>query len=230
MMILEGLVLGFLSATVTESIGHRFFGHPAPWQLRLYFRFPGLFTPMLRCYYQHLVIHHERTFQTDMLTQFRNPEDQANVDRWITETFPRSFAELIWRERYNLTLVGVEGILPFTLPFLIVPLMVLAFLGPMAFAVCLPVSITPVLISRYIHPFLHAIDDLPHSNRLIRWIAKSSYMRWAFQNHFLHHRHPLTNFNLLPGGDYLVGHYRAPTPEELTECRALWRRFEVLWR
>lgn len=226
---ISGLLLGLLSATLSESMGHRVFGHPAAWQLKLYFRFPRLFAPFLRCYYQHGVIHHEKSFLKDTLVQFESKEHKQEVDSWIQKSFSRDFAELIWAERYNLTLVGVKGTLPFALPFLFGPLVILFTLGPIAFLASLFSAFIPVLLSKFVHPLIHTPKDLNQSSDFLRWIARSPYMRWASQNHFLHHRHPAKNFNLLPGGDYLLGHHQKPTALESAEFSRIWQRFEAAW-
>ncbi|MGZ3661145.1 MAG: YiiX/YebB-like N1pC/P60 family cysteine hydrolase [Bdellovibrionota bacterium] len=228
MMILAGLALGLLFGTIFESVGHKFFGHPSRWQLQIYFRYPRVFDPFLRAHYHHFVIHHEKTYQTHMFRQFDSEEHKAEVDSWIARTFPADFAELVWRERYNLTLVGVRGTLPFALPFCTGTLLIWALLGPVAAVASLFTAFTPVLMSKFIHPAVHDPRDFAKAGPVARRIIASRYMRRIIANHFLHHRHLDTNFNLLLGGDHLVGLYKHPSPGEKTELAALFGEFDEL--
>ncbi len=228
--IFTGLILGLLSATLSESFGHRIFGHPNAHQLKLYFKYPRFFAPFLRAYYHHFVIHHENTFQQDVLTQFRNENEKHALDRWIAKEFPTDFANLIWREKYNLTLKGLQGILPFAIPFLTGPLFIALIFGRVSFAASLTVAFLPVLMSKYIHPFIHQPELLSLAPRPVQLIAKTRYMKWIFRNHYLHHLHVESNYNLLLGGDRILRVHREPTHREAEELARLWRKFEGAWQ
>lgn len=228
MMLILGVILGLLFGTMFESVGHKFFGHPSPWQLRLYFRYPKLFDPLLRCYYHHFVIHHELTFQTHPFLQFESEDAKRRVDDWIKASFPEDFSSLVFRERYNLTLVGIQGTLPFALPFTAGPLIIGSLFGWQAALGSLLTSFTPVLMSKFIHPLVHEPRNVSTAGPIARTIARSRYMHRIVANHYLHHVHLDFNFNLLLGGDHLVGLYRKPTEKELWEIRELCARFDEL--
>ncbi len=228
MIFLLGAALGLLFATIFESVGHKFFGHPSAWQLRIYFRFPRLFDPFLRCYYHHYVIHHEMTYQRSLLEQFESADDKIRVDTWIRDSFPEDFSSLVFRERYNLTLLGVQGILPFALPFTAGPALVGALFGWKAALGALFTSFTPVLMSKFIHPLVHDPRGEAKAGPIRRFISRSRYMRRVVANHFMHHRHMETNFNLLLGGDHLVGLYRKPSAAEEAEINELLAKFDEL--
>ncbi len=42
-------------------------------------------------------------------------------------------------------------------------------------------------------------------------------MKAVIRNHFMHHRYPNHNFNLLLGGDYLLGYHKVPSKEDKRE-------------
>lgn len=224
--IILGTLLGLLSATVTESFGHRFFGHPSRWQLKLYFKYPHLFYPVLKAYYQHLVIHHHKTYQLDLFTQFRDAEEKREIDSWIRSKFSRKFANLIWLERYNLTLKGVDGTLPFVLPFFVGPILIGLVLGPVAFGASAVMAFVPMLFSKYLHPLVHHPEEISSASLIVQRVARTKYMRRVVQNHFLHHKYSDTNFNLLLGGDYLLGVRQRMSKEDHLEFEALMEKFD----
>jgi len=224
--IILGLLLGFLSATISESIGHKIFGHPGPFQLKIYFKYPNFFAPFLRAYFHHYVIHHKKTYKTDIVTQFESPIHKAEVDTWIAREFPTEFANLIWEEQYNLTLKGVSGILPFAIPFFTGPIVIAILFGKIAFFTSLITGLVPVLMSKYIHPFIHQPERMSEAPFVVQLIAKTKYMQWIFKNHYMHHKYLDTNFNLLLGGDYLVGAHRQATIEEKNNIQKLWLKFK----
>ncbi|RZA09750.1 MAG: hypothetical protein EOP11_00645 [Proteobacteria bacterium] len=225
-LVIAGIILGLLSATVTESIGHKYAGHPGPRQRNLYRKFPRLMAPFLKPYYQHLVIHHHRTFKADHFEQFESQLEKEKLDAWIRKKFSPEFAGLIWLERYNLTLEGISGTLPFALPFLLGPLLILFTLGPVAFLASLLTAFIPVWLSKYVHPLVHLPQETEHEHPFIRWLMRTRYMRHVFRNHYLHHQHLEKNFNLLLGGDYLVGLHHPASAEENARLQALTAEFD----
>ncbi len=55
---------------------------------------------------------------------------------------------------------------------------------------------------------------------LLRWMLKAGYIRFLRQHHYPHHRYSDCNFNLLLGGDVVLGRYRVPTAQDWDEmCR-----------
>ena len=221
-----GLLLGLLSATVTESVGHKLAGHPGPFLRKLYFKNPKVFWPFLRPLFQHLVIHHHKTFQDGFMEQFRDEGHRTEIDTWVSERFVPDFATLIWREQYNLTLEGFVGTLPFAGPFCLGPLLVGWFFGPIAFLGSLITAFIPVWLSKYVHPLVHLPEDTAKAGPFLRWFMKTNYIRHVFRNHYLHHQHLEKNFNLLLGGDYLVLLHQRATPSEEAELKKLLQEFD----
>ncbi len=226
MFVLIGVMLGYLSATISESYFHMFFGHPYEAMRKLYFKNTRFFKACLKPYYQHYVIHHHKTFLNHFFNQFDNKKQKKKVDKWIDHNFDKDFKNLIWIERYNLTLKGLSGTLPFAGPFCIGPIIIYNFLGLEAFLGCLITAYIPVWMSKYIHPLLHAPEETYKHSTFIQWFMKTKYMEKVLLNHFLHHHDGSKNFNLLLGGDQLIGLYRRGSDEELTEYKELLKEFK----
>ncbi|MGH1538986.1 MAG: hypothetical protein ACRBHB_01065 [Arenicella sp.] len=80
------------------------------------------------------------------------------------------------------------------------------------------IATAPMLLSKYIHPLLHEEQPLSKTNsKVLRFIIKSNYFSYIQQYHLVHHIYPLSNFNLLPGGDYLYGVTRSLDQNSLPE-------------
>jgi hypothetical protein len=50
---------------------------------------------------------------------------------------------------------------------------------------------------------------------LLGLLMDSRYIRAVRRHHYLHHKYLDCNFNLLLGGDWLLGVHRSPTPANL---------------
>ena len=73
------------------------------------------------------------------------------------------------------------------------------------------------LMSAAIHPWLHVRHEVARARapRPIAWLLNTRYMRSVARHHFVHHRHLAANFNLLLGGDLLLGVHRRPTAADI---------------
>ena len=222
-----GMILGLISATISESFFHMFFGHPFEIVKKLYFKNTSIFSACLKPYYQHFVIHHKKTYLKHFFSQFDSKEHKERVDNWIVKNFDEEFKNLIWIERYNLTLKGFIGTLPFAGPFCIGPALICYFLGIEAFLGCLVTSYIPVWMSKYIHPLIHAPEETHKHGTFVRWFMKTRYAERVLLNHFLHHNNGNKNFNLFLGGDYLIGLHRSGSPDELVEYGDLLKEFRL---
>ncbi len=225
MLVLLGILLGLVSATISESFFHMFFGHPFEKVKKLYFKNTALFTACLKPYYQHYVIHHKKTYLNHFFSQFDSIEHMKRVDTWIESNFGEEFKNLIWIERYNLTLKGFIGTLPFAGPFCIGPALIYSFFGVEALLGSLLTGYIPVWMSKYIHPLIHAPEETHRHGAFIRWFMTTRYAEAILLNHFLHHNNGNKNFNLFLGGDYLIGLHRSGSPEELREYNSLLEEF-----
>ena len=55
----------------------------------------------------------------------------------------------------------------------------------------------------------------------IRWLFTMRYMKAVICDHYLHHRYLDCNYNLVLGGDYLLGRHRTATEADLQHMRRL---------
>lgn len=215
--IVAGLMLGYAVASCLESYLHRAIHHAGPGMRRLWAHYPMIAGPFRRAYYSHGIVHHRWTFRRDFVTQFSSEEERARLDERISG----AQGSLIRREHHGLTLRGM-GIVWFNLPIVpCVPLIGFVF-GPWVLLGALPGLAAYSCITIFVHPYLHR----PHEglatsvSPVLRWILDTGYVQYLRRYHYLHHRYPDCNFNLLLGGDVLFGRYRGPTAQDCEEmCR-----------
>lgn len=212
--LLFGAMVGYLAATLSESAFHRLVGHASPSQLRRWRKLPRFFAPFILSHFRHGIIHHRHTFRANFVTQFTSRQEKDNVTAFAHS---RGDQEVDADDcNFGLT-IGWLGFLYFnlmTLPFL--PLVALHFGLVCALAYAAMLGITPSL-SRWIHPLLH--QDLPTTRAgtptVLGLLMNSSYFRAVRRHHYLHHKYLDCNFNLLLGGDWLLGVHRSPSPTDL---------------
>jgi len=212
-----GLVVGYLVATLAESVLHQHVQHAGPRFRRLQRRYPRLLGVFARAYYSHHVVHHCLTFRRDYAHQFAGPGDRWETDARI-ERHRRGYLRQIRAERYGLTLGGAWGYAMFVAPVVPAAAAVYLALGPVAAAAALlPLAVAYPLASELIHPLLHRpLAEHPPgwAGRVGRWVCRRRLVRYVLAHHYVHHRDPAVNFNLLPGGDFLRGVGRRPTADE----------------
>jgi hypothetical protein len=218
MQITIGLVLGYVIASLTESGLHRLIKHADSEARRSWRKHPRLFQPFIRAYYSHHIVHHALTFRKDFVTQFRSTDEKATLDRQLTGPL----GDLIRRECYGLTLRGT-GIIAFNVPILpFVPLIGFT-LGPWFLLGALPGLFAYSAITIFIHPYLHRryTEALNEAPPVLRWLLRTRFIKAAARNHYLHHRYLRCNYNLLLGGDYVLGQHRGATGQDLEEMRRI---------
>lgn len=223
--VLLGFAVTYLVATVSESLLHRYIGHANIWTRRFWSRYPRFFGPLLRVHYRHAIVHHGLTFRVDHLTQFANAEAQAEVDRHVA---PRG-DDLIRRERYGLT-IGLRGLFTYNLTVAPIALILYVIAGPWAVWGAMPVLTLAPLSASLVHPFLHCHPEEVATKVpvLVAFLMRTRYYRALVRHHFLHHKYPNCNFNLLLGGDYLLGTHRWPTGLDVIEMEELGFPLEEL--
>ena len=166
-------------------------------------------------HYGHAVVHHGKTFSINHVTQFRSHHDQQKLDHELTEI---GAASLI-RRRYGLITDALGTFFFVFPPSVCVGVVMWILFGQVSFgflaAAAMPIAGAPVL-SRFAHPYLHVSfeDAKKQGGPFVVWLLSTRYGKWVRAAHFVHHRYPKFNFNLLPGGDYLLGTYRGPSPED----------------
>jgi len=153
---------------------------------------------MYNGYYSHHVVYHKLTFQTAYTIQFDSKEEQEKLDRFLIKIFGKTDS----KQAYGLTVNSIYEYMMFLLPALVL-LPILAFfldLSEELLVFALPLTF-PLLLSKYIHPVLH--DELEEKS----WGYNNWYVRLIYKTHYIHHLDDGKNFNLLWGGDWLMGTY-----------------------
>ena len=222
--VVAGFVLGYLLVSICESYFHRALGHASA-GLRKLCRGGGVFGAfVIRAWYGHGVVHHFGTYRKNHVTQFSSREEEARLRRRL---LARGRAHIPAQD-YGLRIGGPGEFLRFvapTLPFMAL----LCWFGGAWFSLgaVVPLVVMP-LLSEFMHPLLHLRHDEARkaAPRLLRPLVATRYFRFIACHHWLHHRHLDVNFNLMPGGDFLLGYHRAPTRAELAEMTAIGLRVD----
>lgn len=215
---LGGMLLGYLIVSVAESFLHNNVQHGRTRVRQFWKKHALLMEPFLKAYFSHHIIHHCRTFRKNHVTQFRSQEEKALLDAELTGFH----GALIQRERYGVSLSDV-GILMFMLPVIgFLPLTYWLLGGWALGGALIPFTLYP-LSSKYLHPYLHMRYDeaLRTAPPLLRWFLRTRYCRFIYRHHYLHHRYVRCNYNLIFGGDFLLGVYRRAAPKDLEDIRAI---------
>jgi hypothetical protein len=217
--LLFGAAWGYAAASVSESLLHRHVLHAGARFRRLWRRHPYLFSAFRRAYYSHHVIHHARTYRRSFVEMFRDEQERQSLDRQI----PKQYRRLIIAEKYGTTQTAM-GAVYFLLPSLpVIPLTYTVWGGWATIGTLVPLLLVYPLMSMCVHPFVHRTygEALAAAPRLVALFLKTRYVRAVIRHHYLHHRYVNCNFNLLLGGDLLLGVHRRPSAEDLAEIAEL---------
>jgi len=217
--IVAGVVIGYLLVSLCESYFHRTMGHTSA-RVRKLCRVNGVLGGfVLRAWYSHCVVHHFATYRKNHVTQFSSTEEERRLRRKLAA----SGKGHILAQDYGRRVGGPGEFLRYVAPTL--PLVALVcWLGGGWFSLgaVIPLIIMP-LMSQFIHPLLHLTHDEARAAAppLLKPLIATGCYRYLARYHWIHHRHLDVNFNLMPGGDYLLGRYRTPTHAELAEMEAI---------
>ncbi|MBS2040716.1 hypothetical protein JST97_37360 [bacterium] len=233
---LAGAAAGFATSwmvnSMVESVFHDKFGHAKDLEGKkapnlvntIYKRGPKwLQKPTFNLWFGHSVIHHFRTFRSDHATQFKSKEEQARLDQLLIKEGQQ---ELIEAE-YGVTM-GWKSFLKYqatALPAYALSLGAATLAGaglPFAFGFLGPALAFPSM-SKIYHRYTHmpAREALDKASFPMKLYLQSDLSRWTVRHHFVHHVDPDTNFNLMPGADWIRGTTRSPSVAELEEMRRL---------
>jgi hypothetical protein len=224
MIVLASIILGFVgghfTVSVCESIFHRTIQHASP-KLRHWYGKAGIIgQALLDAWYSHHGVHHLLTFRANHVTQFASDEERTRLNSRLKTKRANDIIE----RRYGVILGSrPKSYAKYVAPTLLffVPL---CFLGGGWFTVgaCVPFCIWP-LLAQFVHPYLH----MPYGSVMkqgpivIRALARTAYFKYLARHHWLHHRYIDCNYNLLLGGDYVLGVHRPASAQDIAEMRAI---------
>jgi hypothetical protein len=156
-----------------------------------------------RAYFSHNIIHHKNTFKENYFEQFKTRKEQIALNKKL----PASLREKIINNRYGLTISSSWEIFTFVAPPLVLnTLLFFNLSSALTVTIFFTISILPAILSKYIHPSLHEESVMLPTNTNL-W---TRYKKYIAKCHKIHHEKILKNFNLLPGGDFIVGTYEKP--------------------
>lgn len=138
--------------------------------------------------------------------QFDSPAQQAALDRRL----PPAARARMQASRYGLSVSGAWELATFAAVPVATVLPMAWLLHPVWWPPALLLALGPLLMTRFVHPLLHAHPAVLRARhgRLLRWIVGTRAFRWLRGHHLIHHRRAGERFNLLPGGDWLLGTWR----------------------
>ena len=226
-----GFVLGYLIITISESFFHRYIQH-APKNVRRKHKYLWKLGSSLRqAWYSHHVVHHYKTFRHDFTVQFRTQEEKARLDSYLNDQNMTEITETDYGVRIG---PKVKYYLKYISPTL--PIFTLACaIGGVTFSLgaLIPLIMWPML-AEFVHPYLHMkYEDIrTEAPFYARLISKTTYFKWLAIHHWMHHRYEHCNYNLLLGGDMILGVQRFPRSSDWNDISEAglwtphWRRSE----
>jgi hypothetical protein len=175
---------------------------------------------MQDAWYSHHVVHHFQTFKRDHVTQFADDGERARLTRRLNE---RGKSEIVDCEFGTVLGSELKNYLIYMGPTLPVFIAV-CWIGGACFTIgaCVPLIAWPML-AQFIHPHLHRnhAEVARDPRAWLRFAARTSYFRYLAQHHWLHHRYPNCNYNLLLGGDWLLRVHRRAGADDLEAMRSI---------
>ena len=209
-----GVCCGYLTTSVCESLFHRIIQHASPGQRRAYENFGLIGRNIIRAWFSHHVVHHHLTYRDSHTRQFNCERDKARLDDNLNRTGKHRVIET----DYGLRIGGkssyfAEFVAP-TAPFV---LAICYFGGPwFAAGALIPFVLWP-LLSQCVHPYLHQSASQVKSSApvALRFLARTGCFQYLARYHWMHHTYTDCNYNLLIGGDFVLGTYRRPSAEDL---------------
>jgi len=166
-------------------------------------------------------VHHCLTFRKHYTVQFCNEQEQHKVDAHLQKIFGSAFLQ-IQQTNYGLTISTLWEFLMFSFPLISLPLFYFLF-GFYEMLMVIPILCAHTILSCFIHTWLHKsrIEINQQAPLLIKYFLNTQYGQFIIHHHYLHHRYPQYNFNLLWGGDWLLKVHRSPNKEDLKEISKL---------
>ncbi len=220
MEFLSGIAIGYVVVSVCESFFHRTIQHAAARRRMAYGRLGRIGRALRRAWYAHHVVHHHLTFRANHVTQFSCGDERPRLDALLVSRGERCVIAAGYGARIGPRPKDYLLYVAPTLPIF----SAVCWAGGAVFTcgALIPFLVWPML-AQLVHPYLHMeYARIPaRAPLLVRAIAGTRYFRLLAMHHWLHHRYETCNYNLLLGGDLLLGVHRRPSAADLAEMRAI---------
>lgn len=215
--ILLGAVVGYITVSLAESFLHRNIQHASK-TVRALWTIPLLGPVLKRSWYDHHVIHHHATFRSSYIRQFSSCDQRLALERKLTQL---NYGSTIDR-KFGMSLGGVSNIARFVLPVIPAVAAEMLLLGVWAWPGIVVAAVVYPMMSKYFHSYMHATcAEATRAPWHIRWLVTSSYGRAVRLHHWMHHQYETCNYNLIIGGDWLLGVHRGASPDDVLRCKDL---------
>lgn len=207
--LLIGIIGGYVAATLAESLQHRLFGHAPSCFRKVWKFFPKYLEWFRLVWWSHTVIHHGLAAGN----QFTAPLTPSPE---VIERMTQGQRQTVQGNHLGLTTQWSDFIWFLWLPMSTIPLLWASLGDQDALAAIVPMLLPP-LFSKFVHRHIHSPYDVAicESSLPTRWLLKTRYGRAMIRHHWMHHRYADSNFNLLLGGDWILGTGRRPTDNDI---------------
>jgi len=191
------VIITYLTTSIWETFVHWKILHASKKSRLQWRRRGGIFNLMRKGYFSHNVIHHRKTYKNNHFIQFESHHKKALLDAKLQPKFGC--------HRYGVTVSGFWELFVFTSIPLTLSTITFIALAPKFLPLGIIIAISPLLLSKYLHPLLHEnFTSKLEQNTFKAWVTRSHFFNFIQHYHFIHHKYGLCNFNLLPGGDFLM--------------------------
>jgi len=215
-----GIAIGYVVVSVCEAFFHRTIQHAAAALRAVYGKFGWLGRALLRAWYAHHVVHHHLTFRSNHVTQFSRHDERPRLDTFLVS---RGKQHIIAKEYGSRIGPSLRDYLLYMTPTLSIFIPV-CWVGGTDFTcgALIPLIIWLVL-AQFVHPYIHMEYSQISSTAplILRAFSTTLYFRYLASHHWLHHRYEDCNYNLLLGGDIVLGFHRSPTASDFAEMQAI---------
>lgn len=211
--VMVGFILGYLTISICESFFHRYIQHAPKTVRELYLRLGGLGAALQKAWYAHHVVHHYRTFRHGHTLQFKDSKEKTRLDEMLANRERHDVVETDYGVRIG---AKPSEFLKYIGPTLPIFLVICIIGGPLfTLGALIPFAALP-LFAEFVHPYLHMRHELVAKDAPLhaRILSRTAYFKWLAIHHWMHHRYEHCNYNLLLGGDVILGVQRYPGPAD----------------
>ncbi len=197
-----GVIIVYFLTSLWETVVHWKILHADKASRLRWRQVGGIFNLLRKAYFSHHTIHHTKTYRTNYFQQFESRKQKESLDSKLNP-HPEFRIKC---NRYGLNISGFWENIVFVGVPLLNSVIVLYILSPPFIWVGFIIAVIPMLLSKYLHPLLHDAYASKSTNSIIlKIIVNSNFFKFIQLYHFIHHQYAMCNFNLMPGGDYVLG-------------------------